>query len=141
MEDRHAPHGSACTDVLSVSLIGATGLRDVRPWGKGLNMGESAAPVPATQCRLLSRHALPAAPLRCIASNATQLDSSRCHALCAWSLSAMLERLLCWGCAAKMSPFFVISMGPIRWRSKTDKRARAAAGSACLKKQSCYRGL
>ncbi len=48
MEDRHAPHGSACTDVLSVSLIGATGLRDMRPWGKGLNMGESAAPVPAT---------------------------------------------------------------------------------------------
>jgi len=95
MEDRHAPHGSACTDVLSVSLIGATGLRDVRPWGKGLNMGESAAPVPATQSRLLSRRALP----RCAAAlhsfkrdTVGQLALPCVSCLVVGSVSAMHER-------------------------------------------------
>ncbi len=56
-----------------------------------------------------------------------------------WQRVGHARALVCWGRAAKMSPFFVISMGPVRWRSKTDKRARAAAGTACLDNQCCYR--
>ena len=39
MDGQHALHGGKSTDVVTISLIGATGLRDARPWGKGLNMG------------------------------------------------------------------------------------------------------
>lgn len=43
MDGQHASHSVKSTDVLTISLIGATGLRDARPWGKGLNMGAHLA--------------------------------------------------------------------------------------------------